>query len=108
MARDVEDDFIAFSARRADAFMHAFFEKTDSEIHVHVSAETLIEHDRDGCSQIHNGPNLAPHTVQRLACDAGIVRIVEDANGQPLDVGRKTRSIPPALKRALNSRDPHC
>jgi hypothetical protein len=72
------------------------------------SAETLIEFDSEGCCHLHDGPNLAPQTVRRLSCDAGIVRIVEDAQGQALDVGRKTRTIPPALKRALSSRDKGC
>ena len=36
------------------------------------------------------------------------MKITEDEKGEPLDVGRKTRSIPPALKRALNSRDKGC
>jgi hypothetical protein len=36
------------------------------------------------------------------------VTIVEDEQGQPLGVGRRTRSIPPALRRALNSRDRGC
>jgi hypothetical protein len=37
-----------------------------------------------------------------------VVRIVEDENGQPLDVGRRTRTIPPAIRRALASRDRGC
>ncbi len=36
------------------------------------------------------------------------MKITEDENGEPLNVGRKTRSIPPALRRALNSRDKGC
>ncbi|HSN70122.1 MAG TPA: HNH endonuclease, partial [Steroidobacteraceae bacterium] len=41
-------------------------------------------------------------------CDASVVRIIEDADGEPLDVGRKTRTIPPAIRRALHSRDKGC
>jgi hypothetical protein len=37
-----------------------------------------------------------------------LVGIVENAEGEPLNVGRKTRSIPPALRRALKSRDQGC
>ena len=44
----------------------------------------------------------------RLACDASVVQIREDEHGEPLDVGHKTRSIPPALRRALKSRDKGC
>jgi hypothetical protein len=47
-------------------------------------------------------------TSQRHACDCSYVRITEDDNGEPLNVGRKTRSIPPAMRRALNSRDQGC
>ena len=34
--------------------------------------------------------------------------MLEDEDGEPLNVGRKTRSIPPALRRALNARDRGC
>jgi hypothetical protein len=107
------DDVDEFEERslctdHADALMHAIVSPTNTEVQVHVSAETLIDFDRDGCCHLHDGPNLAPHTVRRLSCDAGIVRIVEDARGQPLDVGRKTRTIAPALKRALCARDQGC
>lgn len=50
---------------------------------------------------------LSPEVARRLACDASIVTLVE-ADGVPLSVGRKTRSIPPAIRRALNSRDGCC
>ncbi len=47
-------------------------------------------------------------TARRLSCDASVVRILEDSKGEPLDVGRKTRTIPPAIRRALNARDKGC
>jgi hypothetical protein len=34
--------------------------------------------------------------------------LLETEDGEPLNVGRKSRSIPPALQRALNARDQHC
>jgi hypothetical protein len=51
---------------------------------------------------------LAAQTARRLACDTSLLRVVEDEHGEPLSVGRKTRSIPPALRRALQLRDKHC
>jgi hypothetical protein len=51
---------------------------------------------------------MAVETARRFSCDASVVSIIEDENGEPLNVGRKTRSIPPALRRALNSRDRGC
>ena len=39
-----------------------------------------------------------------LACDSG-VRLAIDERGKTLDVGRRTRTIPPALRRAIVDRD---
>jgi hypothetical protein len=55
-----------------------------------------------------NGHAIDPETLRRWACDAGIVRIVTDAESQPIDVGRRTRTIPPSLRRALELRDGGC
>ena len=54
------------------------------------------------------GIRVSAETSRRLACDAGKVVMRHDAEGKVLDVGRKTRTIPPALRRALASRDQHC
>jgi hypothetical protein len=43
-----------------------------------------------------------------MACDASVLRWRESASGEPLSIGRKTRSIPPALRRALQRRDGGC
>jgi hypothetical protein len=51
---------------------------------------------------------LAVETVRRLACDGSLITIVEDEEGTPLDLGRKTRTITTALRRALWARDRHC
>lgn len=54
------------------------------------------------------GGIVDPEAIRRLACDAGIVRIVVDGEGQPLDVGRRVRTVPPAIRRALELRDAGC
>jgi hypothetical protein len=51
---------------------------------------------------------VSAETARRLACDAGIVEVDTGARGTPLDVGRKTRAIHPALRRALQLRDRGC
>jgi hypothetical protein len=51
---------------------------------------------------------LSPETTRRLACDCGLVEATVDPAGQPLSVGRKTRVIPAAIKRALLLRDRTC
>ena len=47
-------------------------------------------------------------TARRVACDATITPITVDATGMPLDVGRTRRTIPPAIRRALELRDGGC
>jgi hypothetical protein len=74
---------------------------------VHVDAATLASDEVQVRSDLADGPSLAPETVRRLGCDAALVRIVE-RDGQPLSVGRRTRTVPPALRRALRSRDRGC
>ena len=77
------------------------------QVVVHVPAGTLQAGGGHSC-EIEDGPSIAAETARRLACDASLVAIVENEKGEPLNVGRKTRSIPPALQRALNSRDQGC
>src|SRR6266478_5420442 len=47
-------------------------------------------------------------TSQRLACDASRVVMRHDGEGRLLEVGARTRTIPPALRRALHHRDHGC
>jgi hypothetical protein len=55
-----------------------------------------------------DGTSISRTAARRLACDAGVVRLVEDEHGNPLSIGRKTRTISGALKRALLRRDRTC
>ena len=55
-----------------------------------------------------DGILVSAETSRRIACDANVVVIKEDSSGQPLSVGRRTRSIPPAIRRALQQRDGGC
>jgi uncharacterized protein DUF222/HNH endonuclease len=80
------------------------------QVVVHVDTDALAatpgDDACDGACQLEEGSTLHPETARRLACDASVVRIIE-RDGRPLSVGRRTRSVPPALRRALQSRD-HC
>ncbi|MFN2543471.1 MAG: HNH endonuclease, partial [Actinomycetota bacterium] len=72
-----------------------------------VDVDTLREM-RDGTSELeHTGP-VPLEVAKRLACDASITRVVMSGRSQPLDVGRKTPVVPPALRRAVIARDKHC
>lgn len=77
------------------------------QVVVHVDAEALVADKNEARSHIENGSSLAPETTRRLTCDAPLVGILEQ-NGDILDLGRRTRAISPALRRALKARDGGC
>ena len=102
------------STRRADALAEVAETYMNSEpvpnstadryqVVVHVSAETSMD-----APHIEDGPHVSAETSRRIACDASLLGIKEGANGEPLSIGRKTRSIPPAMRRALRMRDKGC
>ena len=76
------------------------------QVVVHVSAETL--QDAPAASCIEDGPHVSAETSRRLACDCSIVKLNEDQDGEILSIGRKTRAIPPSIRRALRFRDAGC
>jgi hypothetical protein len=55
-----------------------------------------------------DGTCVSAETARRLSCDCGVVEVVEGAHGAPLSVGRKRRTIPGSMKRALLQRDRTC
>ena len=55
-----------------------------------------------------DGDVIAASTSRRFCCDAGVVVAHVDALGVALSVGRKTRTIPATIKRALLLRDRTC
>lgn len=115
---ETSDERPRWGARRADALgvLAESFLKSGAEalnggertqIVVHVDAATLRDRTAGRC-ELEDGPSLAAETARRLACDASVVTLIEDEQGEPLNIGRKTRSIPPAIRRALNARDRGC
>jgi hypothetical protein len=80
---------------------------------LHVDAATLAT-DSPGASvsgpgscAVADGPGISPETARRLGCDASIVAIAA-RDGAMVGVGRRTRSIPPSVRRALVRRDGRC
>ena len=109
---------VPFGARRADALAliaesflaHGAIQAAGGERHqivVHVAAETLRDRVA-GCCEFEHGPSMAAETARRLSCDASVVALIENDDGEPLNVGRKTRTISAPLRRALNARDKGC
>jgi hypothetical protein len=61
-----------------------------------------------GAHETESGTVLTVNQIRQLACDSSVSRIVLGPESEVLDVGRKTRVIPAALRRALVIRDRHC
>ena len=78
------------------------------QVVVHVDAAVLADAKAPGQSVVEPGPRVSAETSQRLACDASRVVMRHDADGNVTEVGARTRTIPPALRRALQHRDQHC
>jgi len=109
-----------FAQKRADAlvllaeqsFLHSSADLaplTPPQRHqliIHIEKDSLM-HSADHYCSIEQGPFLSPASARRLACDTALLTVLEDHQGNVLNVGRKTRSVSPALRRALTIRD-HC
>ena len=54
------------------------------------------------------GIHVSAETARRVACEAATVTMRHGPGGEILDVGRRTRTVPPALRRALAARDGQC
>jgi len=73
-----------------------------------VDATVLADPAQPGQSVLEDGPHVPAGTSRRLACDASRVVMRHDEDGQVVEVGARTRTIPPALRRALQHRDRSC
>src|SRR5882762_1265743 len=78
------------------------------QVVVHVEAPVLADADAPGQSVLEDGVYVPAGTSQRLACDASRVVMRHDPDGRVTEVGARTRTIPPALRRALHHRDRGC
>ena len=106
------------SQRRADALEHILGRflagkcSTSAagahEVVVHIAHDALCDVSESSGAEFDNGRSVAVETARRLGCDGALVGVVEGAQGEPLAVGRRTRAVPPAIRRALRVRDGGC
>jgi len=113
-----ENDDRAPAQRRADALGEICRQWLDladrptvagERPHVNLTVDT--DSVRDGSGVINEmdqvGP-VDPALARRVLCDASIRRIVMTGRSEPLDVGRQTPVVSPAMRRAVIARDRHC
>ena len=103
--------------QRADAFMDIIQDRVRGVRPQRTPIEIIITVPHAGLrgsaepsdlAMMADGEVMATATARRLCCDAGVVVAHVDAHGVPLSVGRKTRTIPAAIQRALRLRDRTC
>jgi hypothetical protein len=58
-------------------------------------------------SHLEDGASISPATLQMIACNATISAMLHDVSGNILNVGRRTRRLSAALRRAVRERDGH-
>ena len=115
------EEKLTFPQRRADAlialsehYLATVHSASTNSLTALKSAERcqLILHIQAGSlnqsPQHLDGQWLPPSTARRMTCDAGLLIVEEDEAGNVLNIGRKSRIIPPAMARALAIRDNGC
>ena len=81
--------------------------RSNNKLLATVPFDTIVE--RAGQRGVtHVGPTLDPATVRKLACDAGIHRVITGPGSSILDFGHETRLVSENLFLALVARDQHC
>jgi hypothetical protein len=78
------------------------------QVVVHVDAAVLADAEAPGQVLLEDGVRVSAETSQRLACDASRVVMRHGPDGSVVEVGARTRTIPPAIRRALQHRDRGC
>jgi hypothetical protein len=83
------------------------------QVVLHVDINTLRQHRQaPGLAHEHCHMDdkqwLSPQTAKRLSCDASLVTVLEDDEGRVLNIGRRTRTVPATISRALTVRDKTC
>ena len=120
LAGDVDDaERVPIAARRADALSeiaetylnhpeHTGSTADRYQVVIHTRAADIVGARLEGDSYLENGPHVSAETSKRIQCDCCKTEIEEDESGEPLNIGRRSRTIPPAMRRALRARDGGC
>ena len=98
------------AARRADALAEIAETYMNSRPVANSTADRyqVIVHVSEDSSWLDDGPHVSAETFRRVGCDCNVIRVQENEGGEPLSIGRRSRLVPPAIRRALRLRDDGC
>jgi hypothetical protein len=102
------DALVELAAHRLDQGEIPARASQRSHLQVTTTLETLQGLAGAPGAELDSGGTIPDATVQRLACDATITRVLLNAASAVIDVGRSQRVVPGATRRALNVRDRGC
>lgn len=98
----------SWSTQQADAFVNmvtGYLSGGDGEENASADNYLVTIHvDQSALAGGEGRSSLPINSVKRLCCDSHAVVITEDEKGEPLSIGRKTRIVPTALKRAVSAK----
>jgi uncharacterized protein DUF222/HNH endonuclease len=103
-----KDDCRKRKQRLADALVELACGGKPAQIQVTTSVETLVGLAGASAAEMDFSLPISARTVERMACDCNVVRVLLAADSSVIDVGRSTRVITAAMKRALLARDGGC
>ena len=114
------DEEVSFAQRRADALaliaecaLQSDLDRDSAadryQVVVHIDTATDSHELVQTAVELDQGPvRVSAETLRRLTCDAAVVTMREGPDGSVLDVGRKSRTVPTPIRRALTARDAGC
>jgi hypothetical protein len=95
--------------RQADALVElAAGGGSQAQIQVTSSIETLLGLAGAPAADLELSLPISSKTVERLACDSSIARVLLDSDSMVIDVGRSKRVVSEPIRRALWTRDGSC
>jgi hypothetical protein len=77
-------------------------------VNIHTEPSVLSEGGEAAESECEDCGNVSAETSRRMACDASLIHWHAGVSGEPLNISHKSRTIPPAIRRALQRRDGGC
>ena len=103
-----KDDKRERDRRLADALVQLATGGKPAQLQVTASIETLMGLAGAPAAEMEFSLPISATTVERMACDCSVVRVLLGADSAVIDVGRSTPKVSPSMKRALKARDGHC
>jgi Domain of unknown function (DUF222)/HNH endonuclease len=95
--------------RNADALVElASGGGSQAQIQVTSSLETLLALAGAPAAEMEHSLPVSSKTIERLACDSSIARVLLNSESLVIDVGRSKRVVSEPGRRALTARDGHC